>query len=90
MDSGRSLASWQPATAIRYLIDNYSGYAYGTFAIGMRNVDGYIGGAGSETGTTGADFYYFTAPGSINNGSGDNTSALTRSRNISLLSCMKL
>lgn len=89
IDDGRLFASSQDATAIRTLIDNYSGYPVGTFAVGMQNVDGYLAGAGSSSHTDGLNTKYYQYSATTLSGTGDNTSQKTRPRNVALLACIK-
>lgn len=90
VDPGRNFGSFQEATAIRVLIDNYQGYSIGVFAIGMRHTDGTLTGPGSSTQTLGSDvLYYQSLSASALAGSGDNIAHKTRPRNIALLPCIK-
>lgn len=90
VDSGRVVGSAQAATAIRLLIDNYVGYATGTFAIGMRNVDGVLFGEGGENRTVGSDSTFYVAAATARVGSNDNTAYFVRPRNVALQACIKI
>lgn len=90
VDPGRVLGTAQAATAIRMLIDNYVGYPTGTLAVGMRNVDGILYGAGSDNATVGADSTFYVASTTARGGANDNTAYLVRPRNVALLACIKI
>ncbi|CAB3737262.1 phage tail protein [Achromobacter xylosoxidans] len=90
VDSGRVVGSAQAATAIRLLIDNYVGYAAGTFAIGMRNVDGVLFGEGGESRTVGSDSTFYVASTLVRGGANDNTAYFVRPRNVALMACIKI
>ena len=91
LDAGRILGTSQEATAIRALIDTYdtSVYPIGTYAVGARNIDGFIYGPGSETVTSGLDNIYYQSAATANGGAGDNYSFKVRPRNVALLPCIK-
>jgi len=91
VDAGRVLGSPQMATAIRTLLDAYNNNTgCATPAVGMRNVDGILSGAGSENGTLGTDTNYITNVANVwSEGLYDNNAFLVRPRNIALLACIK-
>lgn len=90
VDPGRVLGTAQAATAIRMLIDNYVGYPVGTLAVGMRNVDGILYGAGSDNATVGSDSTFYVASTATRGGANDNTAYFVRPRNVALLACIKI
>ena len=92
VDAGRVFGTKQEATGIRYIIDNlsYGGTWYNppVPAIGAKNVDGYEGGAGSDTSTTGSDTNYWSGL-TQNTGSGDNSRFKVRPTNVAMIACIK-
>jgi microcystin-dependent protein len=80
VDAGREIGSLQQATAIRELIDSMPGYPAGVFAIGVRNEDGRIFGAGSN-GSTGSDTTFYEAAATAKLGYNNNRGFFVRPRN---------
>ncbi len=89
VDAARVLGSSQDATAIRILIDNYVGYPTGTYAVGMRNIDGVLAGAGSNSGTEGLDNTFYQSTATTLGGAGDNNAGKVRPRNVAMKPCIK-
>lgn len=89
VDADRPLGSDQAATAVRVLVDNFIDYQVGTFAIGARNIDGIMKGAGSATSTIGSDINFYSTTAVTSTGAGDNNSFLVRPRNVALHACIK-
>ncbi|MDE1713887.1 tail fiber protein, partial (plasmid) [Chromobacterium amazonense] len=93
VDNGRGFGTRQNPTAIRCLIDKYSGgYSAGTFAIGAWNTENdwtntVIEGNKTATDLNNSTFYITNASAAA--GSGDNGAFSTRPRNIALLACIK-
>lgn len=93
VDNGRGFGTKQNPTAIRCLIDKYSGgYSAGTFAVGAWDVENDWTNTvveGNKTPTDLNNTTYYVASASAVAGSGDNGAFSTRPRNIALLACIK-
>ncbi|MCD4498544.1 tail fiber protein [Chromobacterium vaccinii] len=93
VDGGRGFGTKQNPTAIRCLIDKYSGgYPAGTFAVGAWDTENDWTNTvveGNKTPTELNNTTYYVANASAVPGSGDNGAFSTRPRNIALLACIK-
>lgn len=94
VDTGRTLASAQNPTRIRSLVDNYLNYSVWTFVVSAWNIETEWWSAVVPEWTLSSNAtlnngYRYTAPWTLNNGSGDNWAFATRPRNVALLYCVK-